>query len=283
MHRRKMLCRQGAARPQWKDQQSENSICPGLPLPGVSIYWICFNCYLESPHYCHPIIRALLYANENAGREVRTTATVLIAVSALAANTAPCHGESNAISVAENTKMLASCAVCHGDAGAGSEARAAPRLAGLDAAYLERQLDLFASGKRGTMRGDHIGSQMYVIAQSLTPEDRKAAATHYASSDAPPAPPTLPRDEASDRGRQGYQACAACHGEDGMGNRDIGAPRVAGQGDWYILRSLKAFHSGARGYDEADAAGKQMSIALEAVDPSEFEAIASYAAALGPE
>ena len=74
--------------------------------------------------------------------------------------------------------------------------------------------------------------------------------------------------------------CAACHGDDGAGNADIGAPRIAGQSDWYILRSLETFHSGARGFDEDDASGQQMRMALEAVDPSEFESIAAYAASM---
>ena len=119
---------------------------------------------------------------------------------------------------------------------------------------------------------------MYVIAQSLKPEDRKVAAIHYASIDAAASPLTL--SETPSRGKQSYEVCAACHGDDGAGNADIGAPRIAGQSDWYILRSLETFHSGARGFDEDDASGQQMRMALEAVDPSEFESIAAYAASI---
>jgi cytochrome c553 len=210
--------------------------------------------------------------------KVKATTTVVIGLGVLAAGAALSQGTSAEISEADKTTMLASCAVCHGGAGEGNEARSAPRLAGLDVVYLERQLDLFASGQRGTMSGDLFGSQMYVIAQSLKPEDRKAAAIHYASIDAAASPRTL--SETAGRGKQSYQACAACHGDDGAGNADIGAPRIAGQADWYILRSLETFHSGARGFDEDDASGQQMRMALDAVDPSEFAAIAAYAASM---
>ncbi len=177
--------------------------------------------------------------------------------------------------------MIASCAVCHGASGEGNEARSAPRLAGLDASYVDRQLDLFASGKRGTEPGDAFGPQMYVIAQSLQPADRKAAASHYASTKSPPPPLTLDQSVAGQRGKQAYETCAACHGENGMGNADIGAPRIAGQADWYLLASLEAYHSGARGYDDEDVPGQQMRMALDGVDRSEFKAIAVYVASLG--
>jgi len=209
---------------------------------------------------------------------VKATATAVIGLGVLAAGAAFSQGQPAGISEADKATMLASCAACHGSAGEGNEARSAPRLAGLDAVYLERQLDLFASGKRGTMPGDPFGSQMYVIAQSLKPADREAAAIHYASIEA--APPHRTLAEAPDRGMPAYQTCAACHGEDGAGNADIGAPRIAGQADWYILRSLETFHLGARGFDEDDAPGQQMRLALEALDPSEFQAIAAYVASI---
>jgi len=37
---------------------------------------------------------------------------------------------------------------------------------------------------------------------------------------------------------------------------------------------------GARGFDEDDAPGQQMRLALEALDPSEFQAIAAYVASI---
>ena len=212
--------------------------------------------------------------------QVKVASTIILGLGILAAGTAFSQASPDGISEAEKSAMIASCAVCHGSSGEGNEARSAPVLAGLEAVYLERQLDLFASGKRGTMPGDPFGSQMYVIAQSLKPEDREAAAIHYAAIEAPRLPVTFSSSNAHSGGKQAYQTCAACHGDDGMGNSDIGAPRIAGQADWYILRSLETFHSGARGFDEADTFGQQMAMALESIEPSEFEAVAAYAASL---
>lgn len=214
---------------------------------------------------------------------MKAISTAIIVFSMLAAGTAISMGTQDSISDNVRAAMIASCAACHGGAGEGNEARSAPRLAGLDAAYIERQLDLFASGRRGTAQGDSFGPQMYVIAQSLKPADRKAAASHYASANAPSPPSTLASINEAQGRMKFHETCAACHGEDGMGNRDIGAPRIAGQADWYILASLQAFHSGARGYDKKDIEGQQMVMALAAIEAADLDAISAYAASLGPD
>ena len=212
---------------------------------------------------------------------VKTVTISLSALAILAAETALSHGVPSGISETEKSAMIASCAVCHGGAGEGNEARSAPRLAGLEASYIERQLDLFASGKRGTDPRDPFGPQMYVIAKSLNPADRKVAASHFASVATHSPALTLDQTVAGQRGKQAYETCAACHGEDGMGNKEIGVPRIAGQADWYILASLKNYHSRARGYDEEDTTGQQMAMALAGVESSNFEALSVYAASLG--
>ena len=178
--------------------------------------------------------------------------------------------------------LIASCAACHGSKGEGLEARSAPRLAGLDPTFMEGQLTHFAKGLRGTHPGDTFGSQMHVIAQSLGPEERKTAAAHYAKLSAPAAFSTIPTSSGQlQRGKQAYESCAACHGADGMGNADLGAPRLAGQADWYILTSLKAYQSGARGYDPSDVAGQQMAQSARAVMEKDLAPVSSYASSLG--
>jgi cytochrome c553 len=66
-----------------------------------------------------------------------------------------------------------------------------------------------------------------------------------------------------------------------MGNADIGAPRLAGQADWYILASLKAYRAGGRGYDPADMAGRQMKQAATALADEDLAPVSAYASALG--
>lgn len=47
------------------------------------------------------------------------------------------------------------------------------------------------------------------------------------------------------KGQELYKACIQCHGEDGRGNPDQEAPRIAGQYDWYIVSSIKQFKAGS--------------------------------------
>ena len=64
--------------------------------------------------------------------------------------------------------------------------------------------------------------------------------------------------EAAERGQAFYKVCAACHGEDGAGNPDTQAPRLAGQHPWYLERQLRNFRAGIRGADTADVNGFMM-------------------------
>lgn len=66
------------------------------------------------------------------------------------------------------------CGTCHGAKGEGNEALKAPRLAGLDTAYLERQFNHFKSGVRGANPRDRLGKQMALMASTL-PDDQALA------------------------------------------------------------------------------------------------------------
>ena len=35
------------------------------------------------------------------------------------------------------------------------------------------------------------------------------------------------------KGKAAYAVCAACHGANGMGNKALNAPKIAGQEPWY--------------------------------------------------
>ncbi|WP_439106857.1 c-type cytochrome [Congregibacter sp.] len=64
----------------------------------------------------------------------------------------------------------ASCGACHGPGGKGNSSMNAPRLAGLDAAYLRRQYENFAEGIRGSHEDDRLGRQMQMMATMLSTE-----------------------------------------------------------------------------------------------------------------
>src|SRR5918994_1939435 len=59
-------------------------------------------------------------------------------------------------------------------------------------------------------------------------------------------------------GKGSFSLCAACHGVDGRGNRELGAPALAGLQPWYVQRQLHNFAAGVRGASERDKAGQQM-------------------------
>jgi cytochrome c553 len=67
-----------------------------------------------------------------------------------------------------NNLYQGKCGACHGGKAEGNEALAAPRLAGLDAAYLKRQLDNFRTGVRGAHERDKYGRQMALMAGMVT-------------------------------------------------------------------------------------------------------------------
>lgn len=69
-----------------------------------------------------------------------------------------------------NNLYQGKCGACHGGKAEGNVALKAPRLAGLDAAYLKRQFTHFRDGVRGTDPKDLPGRQMALMARSLASE-----------------------------------------------------------------------------------------------------------------
>lgn len=73
------------------------------------------------------------------------------------------------------------CVLCHGERGEGNVALNAPRLAGQDAWYIERQLENFASGVRGGDPGDIYGMQMRPMVMDLTQGEMEDLATYISA------------------------------------------------------------------------------------------------------
>ncbi|HLF31440.1 MAG TPA: c-type cytochrome [Xanthomonadales bacterium] len=59
-------------------------------------------------------------------------------------------------------------------------------------------------------------------------------------------------------GRLRFSVCGACHGLQGQGNEELGAPRIAGLPAWYTARQLQSFSNGMRGGPESDRTSRQM-------------------------
>jgi cytochrome c oxidase subunit 2 len=82
-------------------------------------------------------------------------------------------------------------------------------------------------------------------------------------------------------GKAAYAACAACHGANGEGNVAVNAPRLSGQGAWYLERQLKLFKQGLRGTHQKDVYGKMMApMAAMLVDDAAIANVSAFLANL---
>jgi cytochrome c oxidase subunit 2 len=179
---------------------------------------------------------------------MRTLLVTLVLLMACAAQAAD---------VAAGKTLYATCAACHGPDGGGNQALNAPHIAGQEDWYLKRQLEAFKSGVRGSAPGDVYGAQMRPMAMSLADAAAIDNVVAYVGTlAAPPAATTVQGNTTT--GKQLYMTCAACHGQQGEGNAQLNAPRLAGQSDWYLVRQLKDYKSGIRGSNPKDAYGAQM-------------------------
>lgn len=168
------------------------------------------------------------------------------------------------------------CASCHGASGQGSET--VPRLAGLPAAYIVRQLDSYGNGTRRN-------ESMAVVAHSLTQRERMALGDYYSLLRAPStARPGLGGD--IERGRKlvlggdwdrNIPACVSCHGPSAFGVAP-GFPGLAAQHPAYTASQLTAWISGERD----NARQKLMNGIARSLDDADRRAVADYLATLPP-
>lgn len=88
-------------------------------------------------------------------------------------------------------------------------------------------------------------------------------------------------DAAAGKGQ--FAVCEACHGLRGEGNRELGAPRLAGIEPWYFARQLANFGNGLRGAAQDDERGQQMRAMASTVGGEVAVAdLIAYVATLAP-
>ena len=197
------------------------------------------------------------------------------------------------------------CMSCHGAKGEGNDATGFPRLAALNATYLERQLNDFArdqvpegvvlepiardysktpriySDKTVFTPGMRQDPVMSGIAKGLTEADRKNLAAYYASLGFN-AKPVAAAFETLERGEDlalrgkpeyGLPACVSCHAPDGEG---FGAefPPLAGQPAQYLVTQINRWQSGAR---DNDPMGLMKAVAEQLTDADKMNVMAFYA------
>lgn len=170
------------------------------------------------------------------------------------------------------------CIGCHGLKGEGNGGDA-PRLAGLSAGYIVRQMDYYATG----LRRD---SKMVWIADHIDRPQRIRLGEYYSALPVPDqVAGTPPKDDLAcsaeiatlyHRGNaaRGIPSCASCHGDAGEGN--AGNPPLARQPAPYLHTQLQNWRDGTR---YGDPQGKMRAIS-RLLTEGEAKALAGYSSAL---
>jgi len=158
------------------------------------------------------------------------------------------------------------CAPCHGRMGQGTPDGHYPRLAGLDPAYLTRQLEQFKAKTRV-----NIPMLPYATERELPEGDIKTIVAYLSSIQLPTRLGTASTEGfdalarlketkevlniplypgQTDAGRRLYaKECASCHGRDGNGDTTRHIPQLAGQHSLYLKRQITSFQKGERVHD----------------------------------
>ncbi len=159
------------------------------------------------------------------------------------------------------------CTPCHGEFGQGKADGTYPRLAGLDAEYIARQLRNFKNRKR-----INIPMFPYATERELPEEDVQTIALYLSRITLPTKLPpvqdktsfdALGRLKAGQKmlniarypgnieagGRLFKRECAGCHGKDGKGDANRLIPPLTGQHSLYIKRQIARFAKGERQHD----------------------------------
>ena len=90
-------------------------------------------------------------------------------------------------------------------------------------------------------------------------------------------------DSDPQKGKTHFAVCQGCHGAEGQGNQESGAPSLTGQHDWYLIRQLQNFRDGIRGVHDDDAYGQLMaSMAKTLPDEQAVKDVTAYIATLAP-
>jgi cytochrome c553 len=195
---------------------------------------------------------ALVQGNPDAGRKLFTT------------------GQTERTSV-----RVMVCQSCHGENGIPHAGAAMPRLAGVTADYLAKQLYDFRTGRRDN-------EVMRQIARAMSPADIGSVTLYLASL--PPAPFETTTASGNDVGRRiqelgdnarAIPACGNCHGPQGQAPDRL-LPPLAGVDASYLRTQLRAWRAGTRRNDE----NAVMRTYAHSLTDAEISSLAAYYASV---
>jgi len=168
---------------------------------------------------------------------------------------------------------VAPCSSCHGAQGEGNAAGGFPRISGMPAAYLQRQLAAYSDGSRKN-------EVMAPIAKQLSESERASAAAYFAGLSGGPGGTVQGSGKSAARGstlanvgdpKLGVQGCVNCHGPGGAGEPPS-YPPLAGQHASYLLAQLKAWRDGSRNTDPSG----QMPAIAKRLNDADAKALSDY-------
>jgi cytochrome c553 len=178
------------------------------------------------------------------------------------------------------------CSACHGSDG-NSSAPNFPKIAGLGANYLYKQLGDIKNGDREV-------AEMTGLLDGFSDQDLQDLAAYFSAkelqlSGAREIKVQLNSGVKADGlklGRQVYRsgnletgvpACSGCHSPTGKGNAPAGFPRLGGQFTAYIEKQLRAFRAGDRTNDGDQQIMRQVA---EHMSDAEIIAVSNYISGL---
>ncbi len=176
---------------------------------------------------------------------------------------------------AEDAKTIAAtvCGACHGEDG-NSAIPMFPKIAGLQEAYILKQLRDFQSGRRKS-------DIMAPVVAGLKGEDFAPLAALYSSQKIKPSSDADKKAAAFGKmvyfeGNEetGVPACVGCHQPQGAGH--LIYPRIGGQHVTYVTQQLKNFASGERSNDVS----RFMRVTAKRMSEEEIDSVAAYLAGL---
>jgi cytochrome c553 len=160
------------------------------------------------------------------------------------------------------------CVTCHGARGEGNGFDA-PRLAGLPAGYLQKQMEDYAAG----LRAHEV---MRDVARFLDSHERVRVADHYARLPPQALPPSTDEPVAATTPALYARTCERCHGAEGIGTAS--GPPLNAQPAFYLAQQLQDWQVSKRRNDGNHA----MLEVAQRLGPAELRQLSLYLAQIPP-
>ena len=161
------------------------------------------------------------------------------------------------------------CSACHGFAG-NSKSATMPILAGMNASYLKKALEDYASGKR-------VSPEMEPYSKMAVQLGADDVAAYFAAQTKQPTP-IAADPQAVARGRSAAQQCVICHGANGKGDPAKNIPDLSGQPAGYLQSQMLLFKADRR--SPGDEPLKAMKTLMRTIPDNALADLAAYYSSL---